>query len=772
MPARLDTRQNTFMRSPLEPGALPRRVHRALEHLYALVSEELERQLERMLTELEQQLFRQAEQARSSNMQAEQFEALRNLRQHRNELVPRYLAALESALTRLREPAAAGGKAAASLPFNQMRLLDDSEISEESLLRSIGLRHESRAGLPLMLLGQRFGVLAGAPAFDAERLPVGPYALGIILAESSQVLQLSLDARLLLFRCFEQQVMGGYAQLVETMNALLARENVLPSLSYVPLRSRASTPAPAERADAGRQSRRARHGAGGSVGGGGESRFHGGPGIDLATTRPHTAWLGETDAGGGEPGGEQDVAFAMLQQLLSSRRELLGKLRADPQSGSRRALPTADVVAALENQQVPQAGAAGGRRSMADIKQTLLAQSRQLHGQAASLSPEDNDTFELLGMLYAEISRELREGAPSAALVERLQVPVLRLALQDRAFFGRNQHPARQLLNAVAEAGARWLSEDETDPQLESRLRGAVDHVVDNYHGDAGVFDAANQSLQDHLQVMARKAEVSERRHVEAARGKEKLELAKRRAAEVIEQAVVDQPLPRFVRTLLAQAWTDVLTLTLLRHGDDSEEWLRHIEDTSQIVAVSAGTATAAPGLDLRVEHALNLVGYHADEASAIARRLTQGREQGEEDPASRTELAMKLKARARLGDGGAAAKATRPPRTALEQSCYEHLRTLPFGTWIEFVQNQQGDVVRRRLAWYSPMTDHALFVNQRGQRVDEQSLDQLARMISAKQAHIVTTEKGRLVDRAWNAAVSALKGFAGLGGRPAEGKA
>ena len=50
----------------------------------------------------------------------------------------------------------------------------------------------------------------------------------------------------------------------------------------------------------------------------------------------------------------------------------------------------------------------------------------------------------------------------------------------------------------------------------------------------------------------------------------------------------------------------------------------------------------------------------------------------------------------------------------------------MPFGSWIEFVTNQQGDVVRRRLSWYSPVTDNALFVNQRGQRVGEQSLDSL----------------------------------------------
>src|SRR3546814_10313384 len=60
----------------------------------------------------------------------------------------------------------------------------------------------------------------------------------------------------------------------------------------------------------------------------------------------------------------------------------------------------------------------------------------------------------------------------------------------------------------------------------------------------------------------------------------------------------------------------------------------------------------------------------------------------------------------------------------------------------------------RSRLSWFSPVTDNALFVNQRGQRVGEHSIDSLARMVAAGQARIVTAARGRLVDRAWQAAV------------------
>jgi hypothetical protein len=349
-------------------------------------------------------------------------------------------------------------------------------------------------------------------------------------------------------------------------------------------------------------------------------------------------------------------------------------------------------------------------------------------------------------------------------------LPLLRVALQDRAFFVRAEHPARELLNAVAESGARWLDQDDIDPQLVQPLQRAVQQVVQNYDGDAAVFEASNRELQSQLQALARKAEMTERRHVEAARGKEKLEIAKQQAADTISGIIGEQRLPKFVKALLQQAWADVLTLTLLRQGAESDEWRQQLEMTRQIVAMCGRAGgTADPELAPRIEGALSQVGYHHEEATAIARRLTSALDDDEDDPASRTELTLRLKARTRLGEETEKRKVELPPRTAEEQARYDQLRVLPYGTWIEFVTNQQGDLVRRRLSWYSPVTDNALFVNQRGQRVGEQSVDSVARMIARGQARIVTVERGRLVDRAWQATLNALRSFAGRGERPAE---
>lgn len=738
MSATFEPLGSSIPRPTLASAALPPRVRRVLEHLYALVSDEMSRQLEAMLGEFEQQLFKHADLARNPAQQASHLETLRTTRLNRADLVPRYLALVESELTTIRDPIGAPLESNGSAPaFRDLKLVEHGEVDESLLLRTIAARQESRAGLPLLLLGQRFGVLAGQPAFDAERLPVGPYALGKILSDAAHALQISPEARLHLYKVFDHQVMTGYAQLVETMNALLARENVLPSLSFVPIRPRSP-----QRQEGQRR-----------VSEPGEA-------VDAPQRqRPMTDWPGNHDGGNG-PALESET-FNLLQQLLAARRDAMNRLRpgaGGSDAGAPRPTLTreelANALSALQDVPLHQAPP----RNLTDVRQTLLAQARQQRGEATFLSRDDADTFELLDLFYNEIGRELRSDAAVGTLLNRLQVPLVRLALQDRGFFVRNEHPARQLLNAVAEAGAHWVPRDEADPQLNDQLRRAVDHVVENYDGDNGVFENANRQLQEHLRAMARKAEVAERRHVEAARGKEKLVLAKRQASDAIEAIISEHKLPRFVQTLLSQAWTDVLTLTLLRSGEDSEEWQRQLDATREIVAANAagqpGQVSSALGED--IEAALTQVGYHVEDAGAISRQLVTGTVAANDDAASRTELALKLKARTRLGtDDAPAPKAAE--RTPKEQECWRHLRTLPFGTWFEFDIGDAGEVVRRRLSWFSPVTDNALFVNQRGQRVAEQSLDSLARQVAAGRARVVTEEKSRLVDRAWGAVMGAL---------------
>ena len=198
-----------------------------------------------------------------------------------------------------------------------------------------------------------------------------------------------------------------------------------------------------------------------------------------------------------------------------------------------------------------------------------------------------------------------------------------------------------------------------------------------------------------------------------------------------------------------------------------SDEWQQREQATRRIGEITSMPPGGAPDVSFgeEIEQSLLQVGYHQDEAAAISRRLsTPG---GEDEITSRTELTAKLKARSRLGEAGEPEEEERrkkvePARTEEEEAHYRQLRTLPFGTWFEFTVNQQGDNRRQRLSWYSLITGNALFVNQRGQKVSEQSLDAMSRLMAKGQLRIVTEDKGRLIDRAWQATVRALRSIAG----------
>ncbi|MAL02786.1 MAG: thymidine phosphorylase [Arenimonas sp.] len=744
---------------------LPERVRGLLGGILEYASDEIERTLVGMLNEFEQQLFKYAEQARSNIVQTRWLEAQRLVKRTRPDLVPRFLIALEAELACVRDPV--GPKALiGGFRFNrdELALVDNLEMDEATVLTEVSGRIEVRNSLPLYLLGQRFGVLAGKPAFDAETLPVGPHALCRMLRQSAECLELGAEHRALLYRTFERHLSPLYGSFIESINTYLSRNGVLPNLHYVPVRARpsATTTGPAKARTA--------------------------PGDEAAPAATAASGAGSgPGSGGGEPGPAGDDSFQQMRHLLAGRRQLLGKLvgggsggAARPANGNAVLVEPALVHEALGllQKKPPAPVMVNGKpavRTINHLKQDLLAQLRNAtpDGKPPALPEEDSDAIDLVGMLFDHLMKDVRPNSPASNLLAKLQVPLLRVALQDKGFFPRQQHPARQMLNAIAETGAYWLGEDDADQQLVGKMQSVVDRTVREFDGDLGVFSNLLEDLSSHLQTVSRKAEVAEKRHVEAARGKERLALARDRAATVVEAMLKKQNLPRFTHTLLSQAWTDVMALTALRQGEDSDAWRQQLEIAERLVGVAkAGPGAAgipsgeAAALQQDIQGALTQVGYHDEEAAAIAQRLVdpQGGAAADDDSAaSRTELTMRLKARARLGeDLQESKKKKKVVLSPDEQARLDQIKHLPFGTWFEFTLNQQGEKVRRRLSWFSTVTGHVLFVNHRGQKVGEHTLEGLAKAMAQGQVKVVEEEKGTLIDRAWGTVMNALRSFAG----------
>lgn len=776
----------------------PPRVRRLLGALLALARQSLTKPLTLAVVELERELLHEAERARNSQVQADLYAQARQVHPFADGFSQRFMEYLAQAFASLFAPPGEASSAVeptlAAIPA--LTLVNDTDIDRGIVLAEIMRRELLRSSNALQLLGQRLAVLAASPALDAERVPLGPAVLCGIVRRIGDEGGLEIDAQLALYRSFERQVLERLGELLERANVLLGHEGVLPGLVYTPYLARSAATrrivTQPGRSAAGAANGRPRTAPVTSWNGSSSATPHSwssmmqevlgdGPTLAAAATQASTVAV-PPDL----PRAADLTAPAMsaLHQLLAGARQAAAQATApapgaatmhapapadaapgaDPQQAH--AVPSAKVDAILMQLQTAIANG-GTARSMGDLQNAVLTQLRAEHGEQAALTVKDGDTLDLLGLLFQQIRQEQRPLAAGNDLVGRLQVPLARAALADPGFFVRDEHPARELLNTIAELGASGLHEEDLDPQLVQKLGRTVDTVVEQYQDDPAVFAAANEEVQQHFRAAAHKAELAERRHVEAARGKERLEVARQQAATLIETCCAEHAPPRFVQTLLRQAWTDVLTLTQLRHGEDSALWQQRLQQTAQIATVTALAPGAGHAMDeglcADVEAAVLQIGYHHDEARAIARRLsTPG---GEDDSTSRTELSARLKARTRLGehaDAGDTRRLAPLARSSLEEDCYRQLRSLPFGTWFEFVSNQQGDLHRERLSWYSLVTEHALFVNPRGQKVAEYTLDTLARLMALEQARVITEDKGRLIDRAWQATLRTLRSLAG----------
>lgn len=775
----------------------PRRVRLLLQGVLDFSADELSRGLNAALDEYEQTLFVQSEQASNHAVRANYTNALREVRRGREQMLGGFRGILEDALARLRDPVRAEpapAVAEAKPERLSLSLVDDIEIEENIVVNEIANRAEIRNSLPLYLLGQRFGVIGGRPAFDAEHLPVGPQHLCRMVGQAAERLELGVEHRMLLLKQFDRQVMLNIGNYYEALNNYLIGQGVLPNLTYVPIRARKvaqnvspSTPAASSSPEAStlgietvphEPHRPAEPDPTASSAALAElARLL--SAMPPAEAQPATRWPGQHDPVAEAQAERQDAElFTLLRGLMAGRRALVGKLGGRGSTNAM-AAEVADVdtlqrALARMQAQAPPLATGNGPRPIANLKQDLLTQLRMLssHGEASAMAEHDSDALELVGLLFEHLQRELKPDSPATPLLGRLQLPLLRVALGDKGFFTRRQHPARQMLSAIAEASEFLNPNDDADRAMLERMRSVTDRASREYAGDPALFQSLLAELNQHLQAQTRKAEIAERRHVEAARGREKLETARMRAAEALDERMAGRRAPRFLRTLLGQAWSDVLALSLLRDGEESETYRRQLAIADRLLEAAlelrrTGDSPIGPeeSAELRqsIERALLQVGYHADDAQAISARLLAEPDEDDDDPASSTELAMKLKQRVRFGqDADPALQEAMPELNEAEREQLERIKALPFGTWFEFTVNQQGDVERRRLSWFSTATGHCLFLNHRGQRIGECALHWLAREVARGNVRIVMQPPGGLVDRAWGAIVRALRSFSG----------
>ncbi len=714
---------------------LSSRARQLLAQQLAECGTRLEPILRATLSDLEQELFRLAEQSSGGHAQQEALEGLREVKRNRADVVPRVLAALEARFVALGRPGPATQPVRGE---GDLTLIDPQEFDETIALDDISTRAELHAGHVLFDLCHRYAVLLASPLPDSDDLPVGPHALAQALGEAARDLGLSRAHRLLFYKLCDRRLFVASESFYTDLNEHLKANGILPYLrSYLPRRNveqEAPPPAPAAQ-----------------------------PQDDATTWAPPPA---------GPPAAQPFPAIGMgtLHELLGARRAALGIGSAAAGSGRTASLDELqEALAALQSRPAPAFRAGADLpHSVQQMQDEMLAELRRAtpEGPSPQLSTEHRDVMDLVSLLFDRLLEETRAEGMAQQLLARLQAPLLRVALADGSFFTRRNHPARRLLNTLLETANLWLdrADGSYDAALGQRLQRVVDRVTGEFNGDISLFEQQADDLESHVRTLRRRAEIAERRQVEAAQGRDRLEQARVRANAAISQRLAGRKVAPLTRALLEQAWGDALTLSILRHGEDSEVYRSRLAAADQLLAEPSARDTARLGAEL--QQGLTQVGLHAPEAEQITRHVLNlpPEPSARGDTPSQTELAIRLKARHREREDAAKQERAVPkaPLNAAEQQALATLKAMPFGTWLDFVINQQGQTVARKLAWFSPVSGHCLLVNARGVAAPERHLEQVARLMAMGQVRLMPKPDDNLLDRVWNAVIAGLRRFGG----------
>ena len=132
----------------------------------------------------------------------------------------------------------------------------------------------------------------------------------------------------------------------------------------------------------------------------------------------------------------------------------------------------------------------------------------------ASTGKLDHMVIDVVGSLFDQILSDSRVPPQMAREIARLQLPVLRVALNDRRFFSTRRHPVRRFINRIASLACAFDDfEDGPGAQFLQRVRKLVDEIVE------GDFDQ--------IELYAAKARRARALHRRADRGRGREERAR-----------------------------------------------------------------------------------------------------------------------------------------------------------------------------------------------------------------------------------------------------
>ncbi len=683
-------------------------------------------------------LFELADRSQSDQQQEMYFDSMRIVRLHRKAVTASFINHFSQSFEEiLRKPAVPLVSDEAEEEPTNYTLLDQDELEMTVAVAGIVSKVTSHYSLAIMQLTKRLDTLIQYQTLSERTNPLGPNALSTLFADCLENLDVPIKVRIILMKLFERFVMERMGPVYDHANQSLINADVLPDLRKAhKAQSRRAAPSPASA----------------SV-----------EQITQSTSNRGSAVNNNTSA----------FTFSTVQSLLAGSRGS-GDYQEQGSNGEftgHATLPAMnfnELVQALSQIQL-QANAVAINTSeipqLSDIRHLVLNNAPS--HESSSLAQADDDAVNFVGMLFDYILNDKNLAIPMKALIGRLQIPIVKLAIIDKSFFEKSAHPARTLLNELSSAGIGWSGAKELKRDaLYNKIESVISRVLNEFNQNPEVFASLLKELRAFVSKDNRRSVLVEQRVKESETGKAKTNGAKATVQALINQKACGLRLPSSAGRFISETWSRVLTLRCVKSGEHADGWMAGVatldnllwvlQPLSELVAVERRDSMV-DSLLAEIDAGMTELGCQTEEIIEFTKWLEEhlltlsknDRAYLEED--ERPELDLPLDVVEEIILTTIKPEDTQP----IEPAFLAQIKALTEGTWVEI--NQENSVpLRCKLTTVTVPGHNYIFVNRRGMKVFEKTRMGIATLLKDNQLKII--DESQVFDRALQSVIGNLR--------------
>ena len=733
-------------------------------------------------------LFELAEKSNSNIKQTKLLDSMGLIREHRFDIIETFLLNIKSIFKNFK-----------SRDFNYFCLDQGSNNIEDSLelighnaleetLAKTNLISKSEAAYHkhIFAFQKRFSFIADNNKLSSEQLPVSPYIIVNAFEKSINIITLKIDIKIIMYKIFERTIIGLLNGIYTQINDLFVEQGIIPKIKY-------------NLYDKNKQSKQNEVK---STENKAKSLSQSADNSTLQNAAQHNNKFSQHTPNTTDDFSAQrnlDQNYQQITQTLSLNRQSSSDSDGNNTYGhSKNSSETSsnnihkkcihikiviDALTILQNYllknnklyEKPQ-------YSPINVKDQLVKLLHKIDSETKKQKVKqiDEDTIDLVGLLFQFIVEDRNLPQPIQIILGKLQLPYLKIALQDRNLFADKNHEARVLLDKLALASVGWSKESDLNNQFINKIKEITHHIIETEKYNSRIFEMLYNNFDSFLIQLEKTSDVTLKRTEKKAVGKERINIAKEKTAQILVNKISNIKLPYLMRDIIINEWSNVLTLMYLRFSTDSPEFIESVNFIDNIKLLSEANPdkkineTAIKKLLRIYEKGLKLIIFQQEELIKKKNLLKIGLYKIHQIP-SRQPIKMvdeKLLFPNNLmhlddmrnKDNEITKhieKIINPQKNekkkTIEVKYFDVVASLKRGTWVKFSSNKNNSKsIRAKLSWISPTSESYLFVNSRGYKMIEKSSVELAEEFKNKSCQILL--QIALFDRALSSIAKNLK--------------